>query len=571
MKAPLFVVMVTLALPTAALGGVPAAKATEPPLEGAWALAIAEQDNKEDTDALTRAYRVLIRGNIWAARSVGTEDEAKVPCLNFKLDAGKTPKEIDLLATKPGGEASLGIYSLDGDTLKICFARAAAARPTEFRTKPGDKRHLLTFKRLAGGPDEPTRDDLVPFLKEQFGLTIPDTAKVANFATQADPISRRRPVREAFAEITLPAEEYKAFRKRLLYDDKRPDGQRIMWEGKEKPPTIGGIPGPVNLPRSAARWWTRDGADTLCVLSNERPALPLPGGREVSDVEQTGAVVMFLSERQGRVMLWAFVAEGTGAKPAAEPAAKEIEFRGRLRVGDPPRPAPDLGSDKRVVLDNVKAPLTGVTFDVEGHGAVEVYLPDDRLTALAKELNGRRVLLTGEMRQVTVVARRSYRAAGSGLEVRGEDGKWVWVPLGGELPVVRRYVRATGVKPLDAKLEPWTGEPSVKSPFGNGEGRIFTFKRLPKAKDVTAVRLTPDGNPNQAKPLTAANFPALLDGMMPIDADHPDHKLWANAPWYKGEFETPEGRFRVTFYLGGPAVVQAPDGTRGFAKFEHPK
>ena len=33
-----------------------------------------------------------------------------------------------------------------------------------------------------------------------------------------------------------------------------------------------------------------------------------------------------------------------------------------------------------------------------------------------------------------------------------------------------------------------------------------------------------------------------IDGMTPIDADNPDTKLWGYAPWYKGEFETPEGR-----------------------------
>src|SRR5262245_56813938 len=101
--------------------------------------------------------------------------------------------------------------------------------------------------RGAGDPGkELTPDSLLPFLKKEFRLVLPREAKVQKFAayTGRDVYTRRRPTREAFAHITLSPEGYKRFRKQFLYDDPRPEGQRLAWEGKERPPMIGFIPGP---------------------------------------------------------------------------------------------------------------------------------------------------------------------------------------------------------------------------------------------------------------------------------------------------------------------------------------
>lgn len=63
----------------------------------------------------------------------------------YKLDPSKKPKAIDI--TDPEGDAGLGIYELDGDTLKICLVDDKnAARPTEFKVT-GKKTMLFTLKR----------------------------------------------------------------------------------------------------------------------------------------------------------------------------------------------------------------------------------------------------------------------------------------------------------------------------------------------------------------------------------------------------------------------------------------
>jgi hypothetical protein len=65
----------------------------------------------------------------------------------FKLDAAAKPKAIDL---NLDGGAGLGIFSLEGDTLNICFTDSGKAeRPAEFTTNEGDRRVLLILKRPA--------------------------------------------------------------------------------------------------------------------------------------------------------------------------------------------------------------------------------------------------------------------------------------------------------------------------------------------------------------------------------------------------------------------------------------
>src|SRR5262245_42962768 len=53
-----------------------------------------------------------------------------------KLDPSKSPKTIDVTLTEgPNkGAVMLGIYEIDGDTLKACFDPTGKTRPTEFKS-----------------------------------------------------------------------------------------------------------------------------------------------------------------------------------------------------------------------------------------------------------------------------------------------------------------------------------------------------------------------------------------------------------------------------------------------------
>ena len=65
------------------------------------------------------------------------------------IDPSKKPKTIDYQMTEgfTKGKKQLGIYEIDGDTLKSCFAKPDAERPTDFTSKPGEGRTLSVWKR----------------------------------------------------------------------------------------------------------------------------------------------------------------------------------------------------------------------------------------------------------------------------------------------------------------------------------------------------------------------------------------------------------------------------------------
>jgi uncharacterized protein (TIGR03067 family) len=69
----------------------------------------------------------------------------------FKLDPSAKPNAIDVsFPAAPNakqGQTFLGIYELDGETLKICYDPDGKKRPAEFQAKAGSNRILAVFKR----------------------------------------------------------------------------------------------------------------------------------------------------------------------------------------------------------------------------------------------------------------------------------------------------------------------------------------------------------------------------------------------------------------------------------------
>ena len=67
-----------------------------------------------------------------------------------KIDPSKSPKTIDVTMTEgPNkGKVMLGIYAIDGDTLKVCFDPQGKKRPTEFKSAPGSENFVNIHKRV---------------------------------------------------------------------------------------------------------------------------------------------------------------------------------------------------------------------------------------------------------------------------------------------------------------------------------------------------------------------------------------------------------------------------------------
>ena len=65
------------------------------------------------------------------------------------LDPSKTPKAVEATVTEGEGKGTimLGIYAMEGDTMKACFDMQGKKRPTEFKTTAGANQFLVALKR----------------------------------------------------------------------------------------------------------------------------------------------------------------------------------------------------------------------------------------------------------------------------------------------------------------------------------------------------------------------------------------------------------------------------------------
>lgn len=117
-------------------------------LEGTWeGYAVDGRGEKPNQGPVH--FRVIIKDNKISAVDLGSPDKNKdMGSGSYTLDPSKTLKEIDATGIVLPGKRErtfLGIYELDGDTLKWCVDHRAKERPTEFRTASG--KYLLILKR----------------------------------------------------------------------------------------------------------------------------------------------------------------------------------------------------------------------------------------------------------------------------------------------------------------------------------------------------------------------------------------------------------------------------------------
>jgi uncharacterized protein (TIGR03067 family) len=114
--------------------------------QGAWTIESSVTGGKElPADAL-KGLIVIFEG---AKHTVKKGDEV-IQVGTQKLDPSKSPKTIDVTMTEgPNkGTVMLGIYEIDGDTLKVCFDPQGKKRPTEFKSAPGSENFVNVHKRI---------------------------------------------------------------------------------------------------------------------------------------------------------------------------------------------------------------------------------------------------------------------------------------------------------------------------------------------------------------------------------------------------------------------------------------
>jgi uncharacterized protein (TIGR03067 family) len=115
-------------------------------LQGTWLVVETEFEGKTHRG---NGLKLVFQGDkvsIRAKRPGETIEEMKG---TFRLVPGKKPKALDLTLNQKGkalGEV-LGIYELDGETLRLCLDKVGAKRPTEFKTKAKTQITVLVLQR----------------------------------------------------------------------------------------------------------------------------------------------------------------------------------------------------------------------------------------------------------------------------------------------------------------------------------------------------------------------------------------------------------------------------------------
>ena len=141
----LLIALASLALSPARAQDNPAAKKDQAQLQGAWTMVSGSADGSPVPDAmLSDCKRVCKEGETTVTLGGQLFLKAK-----FTLDPSKKPKTIDYAVTEGTnkGKTQLGIYEIDGDTLKFCFAAPEKPRPAEFASKAESGHTLSVWKR----------------------------------------------------------------------------------------------------------------------------------------------------------------------------------------------------------------------------------------------------------------------------------------------------------------------------------------------------------------------------------------------------------------------------------------
>lgn len=113
-------------------------------LVGTWMMVSGEEDGQKFAEQTIKGAKMVIKGDQY---------DVKIGEVTFmgtlKVDPSKKPHAIDATETEGPfkGKTTLGIYELEGDSFKVCFAKSGEDRPKEFRTKSGTGHILHTWKR----------------------------------------------------------------------------------------------------------------------------------------------------------------------------------------------------------------------------------------------------------------------------------------------------------------------------------------------------------------------------------------------------------------------------------------
>jgi len=129
------------------------------PLQGTWQVVSAMGNGRMVPKEVWEKEHVITGNNV-----VVTQHSGESVLLEIEIDPAKTPEQIDAVTEVEDKAIAIhGIYSVDANELKLCFASPGRARPAEFSTKGGDMQSLAVLKRV---PPEVVKEPLIPATKK---------------------------------------------------------------------------------------------------------------------------------------------------------------------------------------------------------------------------------------------------------------------------------------------------------------------------------------------------------------------------------------------------------------------
>jgi uncharacterized protein (TIGR03067 family) len=118
------------------------AKKDQEKLQGDWTFVSGERDGQPFPEELAQSLKRTMTKDKFTIRN----GEEVVSQGTFKLDPSQKPKTIEL-KVEGSDQPVHGIYELDGDMFKICYAAPGEERPKKFSTQAGSGHTLGVWKR----------------------------------------------------------------------------------------------------------------------------------------------------------------------------------------------------------------------------------------------------------------------------------------------------------------------------------------------------------------------------------------------------------------------------------------
>jgi uncharacterized protein (TIGR03067 family) len=121
-------------------------------LQGTWKFESLEEDGVKVAADELKKRTIFFGADVFLVR----RGHAILQAGGLQVNPSKSPRTVNAMvkAGEHKGKVMLGIYALEGDTLKVCLDVEGEERPKEFKSAAGSKRLLAVCKRVPRKKEE---------------------------------------------------------------------------------------------------------------------------------------------------------------------------------------------------------------------------------------------------------------------------------------------------------------------------------------------------------------------------------------------------------------------------------